>query len=75
MNPENRARQDIDSQLVQCGWVVQDKNRLGHTPTTGANGASWHLREPWVGKSWPIIGIWGRGFSLAREFSCAKLPI
>ena len=24
MNPEERARQTIDAQLQQCGWVVQD---------------------------------------------------
>src|SRR5271157_115042 len=28
MNPEDRARQDIDRQLVQCGWVVQDKCQM-----------------------------------------------
>jgi type I restriction enzyme R subunit len=24
LNPEQRARQQIDAQLVACGWVVQD---------------------------------------------------
>ena len=24
MNPEERARQSIDAQLQQCGWVQQD---------------------------------------------------
>ena len=28
MNPEDRARQDIDRQLGQCGWVVQDKGQM-----------------------------------------------
>ncbi len=24
LNPEQRARQQIDAQLAACGWVVQD---------------------------------------------------
>jgi hypothetical protein len=24
MTPEEKARQDIDRQLKQCGWLVQD---------------------------------------------------
>jgi len=28
MNPEDRARQDIDRQLGQCGWAVQDKGPM-----------------------------------------------
>jgi hypothetical protein len=24
LNPEQRAREDIDSQLLACGWVIQD---------------------------------------------------
>ncbi|HUY90515.1 MAG TPA: hypothetical protein VMV10_17390 [Pirellulales bacterium] len=24
MTPEEKARQQIDQQLLQCGWVVQD---------------------------------------------------
>jgi len=28
MTPEQKARQEIDRQLAQCGWVVQDYRRL-----------------------------------------------
>jgi type I restriction enzyme R subunit len=28
MTPEEKARQNIDAQLVACGWVVQDKNAV-----------------------------------------------
>jgi type I restriction enzyme R subunit len=28
MTPEDRARQDIDRQLQQCGWIVQDREDL-----------------------------------------------
>jgi type I restriction enzyme R subunit len=24
MTPEQKARQDVDRQLAQCGWLVQD---------------------------------------------------
>jgi len=27
-NPEQIARDNIDLQLFQCGWVVQDKKRI-----------------------------------------------
>ena len=35
MNPEDRARQDIDRQLGQCGWVVQDKGRMNISAALG----------------------------------------
>ena len=35
MNPEDRARQDIDRQLVQCGWVVQDKGQMNISAALG----------------------------------------
>jgi type I site-specific restriction endonuclease len=33
MNPEDRARQDIDRQLGQCGWAVQDRCPKRRTDT------------------------------------------
>jgi hypothetical protein len=27
-NPEQQARDHIDSQLLSCGWVIQDKRSL-----------------------------------------------
>ena len=35
MNPEDRARQDIDRQLGQCGWVVQDKGQMNISAALG----------------------------------------
>src|SRR5271157_798506 len=35
MNPEDRARQDIDRQLVQRGWVVQDKGQMNISAALG----------------------------------------
>lgn len=26
--PEQKARDNIDKQLIQCGWVIQDKNTI-----------------------------------------------
>ena len=28
MTPEEKARQDIDRQLAQCGWQVQSRNEM-----------------------------------------------
>lgn len=28
MKPEDKARQEIDRQLVQCGWIVQDHSQM-----------------------------------------------
>ncbi len=28
MTPEERARRDIDRQLEQCGWLVQDRPEM-----------------------------------------------
>ncbi len=28
MNPEEKARQNIDKLLIDTGWVIQDMNRL-----------------------------------------------
>src|SRR5262245_42546767 len=35
MTPEARARQDIDRQLVQCGWQVQNRNELNISAAPG----------------------------------------
>ncbi len=35
MNPEDRARQDIDRQLGQCGWAVQDKGPMNISAALG----------------------------------------
>ena len=35
MNPEDRARQDIDRQLGQCGWAVQDKGQMNISAALG----------------------------------------
>ncbi len=35
MNPEDRAGQDIDRQLGQCGWVVQDKGQMNISAALG----------------------------------------
>jgi len=35
MTPEEQARQVIDKKLEQSGWVVQDKNRLNLTASSG----------------------------------------
>ena len=35
MTPEERARQEIDRQLGQCGWVVQDRHAMNITAGPG----------------------------------------
>lgn len=35
MTPEDLARQDIDRQLAQCGWIVQDRNEMNISAGTG----------------------------------------
>ena len=35
-NPEQIARDKIDSDLIQCGWVTQNKNQINHKAATGA---------------------------------------
>ena len=34
-NPEQIARDNIDRQLIACGWVIQDKNRINLGAGTG----------------------------------------
>lgn len=34
-NPEQIARDKIDAQLLQCGWVIQDKNKINLTDALG----------------------------------------
>ena len=34
-NPEQIARDNIDRQLILCGWVIQDKNRINLGAGTG----------------------------------------
>src|SRR5438067_5772869 len=28
MTPEEKAREQIDSQLLQCGWIIQDRSAI-----------------------------------------------
>ncbi len=35
MTPEEEARQEIDSQLEQCGWIVQDHNSMNIAAALG----------------------------------------
>lgn len=28
LNPEQKARQQIDNELIECGWIIQDKSRI-----------------------------------------------
>ena len=34
-DPEQEARDEIDRQLVACGWVIQDKNRINRNASLG----------------------------------------
>ncbi len=34
-NPEHRARDDIDRQLIDCGWIVQNKKQINLTAGPG----------------------------------------
>ena len=34
-NPEQKARDQIDSLLKQAGWVVQDKKKINFSASTG----------------------------------------
>ena len=34
-NPEQNARDNIDRQLIACGWVVQDKKQINLGVGTG----------------------------------------
>jgi hypothetical protein len=35
VTPEERARQEIDKQLVQCGWVIQNRDEMNISAATG----------------------------------------
>ena len=35
MPPEDKARQNIDRQLTQCGWIVQDAREIDITAGPG----------------------------------------
>ena len=35
MNPEEKARQNIDRQLADCGWVVQDHKHINLSAGVG----------------------------------------
>jgi type I restriction enzyme R subunit len=35
LNPEQLARQEIDTQLVACGWVVQDRKAIDFNASPG----------------------------------------
>jgi len=39
MNPEDRARQDIDRQLGQCGWAFEDKGQMNISAARFPNAA------------------------------------
>jgi type I restriction enzyme R subunit len=28
LNPEQKAREQIDAELIKCGWIIQDKSRI-----------------------------------------------
>ncbi len=34
-NPEQLARDRIDTELIQCGWVIQDKSKINLSASTG----------------------------------------
>ena len=34
-NPEQIARDKIDKQLINCGWVIQDKKHINLSASTG----------------------------------------
>ena len=34
-NPEQLARDEIDRQLIACGWVIQDKNTINLSANLG----------------------------------------
>ena len=34
-NPEQLARDTIDVELTQCGWVIQNKNQINLNAATG----------------------------------------
>ena len=35
-NPEQIARDKIDSQLIDCGWIIQDKKKFNLAAGLGA---------------------------------------
>lgn len=34
-NPEQLARDHIDTELIRCGWVIQNKNQINLNASTG----------------------------------------
>lgn len=34
-NPEQKARDNIDKQLISCGWIIQNKNQINLFAGTG----------------------------------------
>ncbi len=45
MTPEQEARQQIDAQLLQCGWVVQDYADLDISATLGVAAREFPLKS------------------------------
>lgn len=37
MKPEDKAREEIDRQLEQCGWIVQDHSQMNISAGPGAS--------------------------------------
>jgi type I restriction enzyme R subunit len=35
VTPEELARQKIDRQLIQCGWLIQNRNEMNISVTLG----------------------------------------
>ena len=48
MKPEEKARQEIDRQLRQCGWEVQDFKAMNITAATGVAVREFKLKTGFV---------------------------
>lgn len=77
--PEQRARRQIDAQLIACGWVVQDYRQfnpaagrgiaLCETPLKTGPCCS-RSRPPWVGffQRWSFLWVVALVYGLATLF-------
>ena len=45
MTPEQKARQKIDQQLEQCGWIVQNQNEMNISAGLGVASREFSLKN------------------------------
>ncbi len=67
MKPEDKAREEIDRQLEECGWLVQSKNEMNIHAGLGVAIREFQLKSGFVGgAASPTTPMGGEGASTAE---------